>query len=370
MRFKNNLLVQFSLVTFVIMVILALIVSFVLVESLDRNLELLTEYDRALAAGETIEPSDPFSIQGLSRQVSNLKWVTLAAIGGSFIYLYATLVYMVWEGWKTIVWQRAKLESTNVELEKSVVAARELQGRREAFVSIASHELRTPMTAIMGFSELLLSNPDTPEATRQDWLTRIHQNGEVLSAIVDDMLDLSRIQMGRLALNQEYLRLDTVIEEVLSGIRPGTDSHSFVVEVPSDVPDIWADREKFAQVLMNLATNAVKYSPAGGSITISAHHEPDRERAVVDVADEGIGIAPEDQEQLFSSFYRIRRPETESIKGTGPGLSIVRGLVGLMSGEVWAASEVDKGSTFSFSIPTVPPDVDEVDTRKLSAQLE
>ena len=284
--FKDNLLAQFSVVTLVIMVVLAVVVSLVLFGSLSHNVSLLKEHGEAIAAGEAIKPSDPFSIPSLSRQVSNLRWITLGAIVGSFIYLYGTLVYMVWEGWKTIVWQRGQLEARIAE-------ARELQDRRETFVSIASHELRTPMTAIMGFSELLLSNRDTPDATRQDWLSRIHQNGEVLSSIVDDMLDLSRIQTGKLALNLEYLRLDTLIEEVLSGIKPGADGHTFQVDVVPDTPEIWADREKTTQVLMNLVTNAVKYSPDGGSIMISARHEPARERVVVEVADQGIGIAPE-----------------------------------------------------------------------------
>ena len=97
-RFKNNLLAQFSMVTFVIMVILALVISMVLIEILNRNIELLKEHNAAIMAGETIEASDPISIVSLSKQVNNIKWITLGAIGGSFLYLYATLVYMVWEG--------------------------------------------------------------------------------------------------------------------------------------------------------------------------------------------------------------------------------------------------------------------------------
>ncbi len=97
-NFRDNLLAQFSVVTFVIMVILALIISIVMIEILNRNIELLGDYNDALIAGEPISEEDPFSVQNLSRQVSNLKWVTLGAVGGSFLYLYATLVYMVWEG--------------------------------------------------------------------------------------------------------------------------------------------------------------------------------------------------------------------------------------------------------------------------------
>ena len=120
--FRNNLLVQFSVVSFVIMVILALVSSFVLIEMLNRNIDLLAEHSEAISAGRTIEPSDPISIRSLSNQVSNLKWVTLGAIGGSFVYLYATLVYLVWEGWRTIVRQRVDLEVANEELESRVAA--------------------------------------------------------------------------------------------------------------------------------------------------------------------------------------------------------------------------------------------------------
>ena len=156
-NFKEHLLAQFSTVTFVIMVILAVVVALVLIESLDRLLGLIREHSEAVASGRTIDPSESFSITSLSSQFSNLKWITLGAIGGSFLYLYATLVFIVWEGWKTILKQRAALEYANAELEKRISEAKELQDRREAFVSVASHELRTPMTSIMGFSELLLN---------------------------------------------------------------------------------------------------------------------------------------------------------------------------------------------------------------------
>ena len=341
-----------------------------LAELLNRNIDLLRELGAATAAGRRVDPSEPISIQSLSRQVSNFKWITTAAIAGSFIYLYATLVYIVWEGWRTIIRQRTELEVTNAELQDRIAEAKELQDRREAFVSIASHELRTPMTSIMGFSEFLLSDRDTSESTRRDWLTRIRQNGEILSALVDDMLDLSRIQTGKLTLNLEPVRLDNLVEETLSGIKTATDDHKFMVDVPSDTPDVWADREKLARVLMNLVTNAVKYSPDGGSVTISTVYRPEQTGiAVVQVADEGIGIAPDDLEQLFSSFYRIRRPETERIRGTGLGLSIVKGLVELMGGEVSAESELNKGSTFSFTIPTAPPDLDEGQTSGVQGYL-
>ena len=236
-------------------------------------------------------------------------------------------------------------------LAMDITEQKDLQERRDAFVSIASHELRTPMTTIMGFSELLLDN-ETLEPSQREWLGRTHQNSRALSAIVDDMLNVSRIQSGRLALDLAHLRLDVVVDEVLAGIQPDSDAHEFSVEIPAGLPMVVADREKLDQVLINLLTNAIKYSPAGGLIAVSARHEERHERIVVEVADQGMGIAPEDREHLFSTFHRIRRPETQGIRGTGLGLSIVSGLVRMMRGEVWVESELDEGSRFIFSLPT------------------
>jgi signal transduction histidine kinase len=208
------------------------------------------------------------------------------------------------------------------------------------------------MTSILGFSELLLRDDNIPEKSRHEWLERVHQNSQILSAIVDDMLDVSRIQSGILQLKLEPISLGNVVNELLAGIRPNTEVHEFVIRTSQDIPDVVADREKLSQVLMNLLTNAVKYSPDGGEITVSASHEEERERVVVEVADQGMGIAPEDQAQLFASFHRIRRPETDGIRGTGLGLSIVKGLMGLMGGDVWMTSELNRGSSFFFSVPT------------------
>ena len=227
----------------------------------------------------------------------------------------------------------------------------DLQRRRNTFVSIASHELRTPMTTVIGFSELLPKR-DLPDPTTREWIERIHQSGQILSAIVDDMLNISRIQSGKLAVNLEDLQLDELVDETLAGIKSASDGHGFRVDIPSETPSVVADREKLSQVLINLLTNAAKYSPGGGLITVSARHEAERDRVLAEVADQGIGIAAEDLKQLFGTFYRIRRPETEKIKGTGLGLNIVKGLVEMMNGEVWVESELNKGTSFFFTIPT------------------
>ena len=233
---------------------------------------------------------------------------------------------------------------------RDVTQERELERRRDTFVSVASHELRTPLTTLQGFAELLLVR-DPPQGTRRKWLNRIHQDSQRLASLVDEMLNVSRIQSGKLTVNLENVVLQSFIEEVIEGVSSITDKHKFMVDIPPDLPPVSADRHKLAQVLVNLVDNAGKYSPDGGLITISAYLEQASHRIVTIVSDQGIGISPEDQRELFSTFRRIRQPETESIGGTGLGLYIVKGLVELMHGEVWVESTVGEGSTFLFSIP-------------------
>lgn len=233
---------------------------------------------------------------------------------------------------------------------RDVSQEREMERRRDAFVSVASHELRTPITTIMGFSELLLRRK-VPEATRQEWLALIHRESQKITAIVDDLLNVSRIQAGTLKTSMESVSIREITEEALTNIRPLTNKHRFLIDIPPTIPNAWADRGKLCEVLVNLLDNAVKYSPSGGVVAISARHELEQEWVEVSIADQGIGISLKDQEHLFTAFHRIRRPETEGIRGTGLGMYIVKALVELMGGEVWLESALSKGTTFFFSVP-------------------
>ncbi|MBI2855412.1 MAG: response regulator [Chloroflexi bacterium] len=237
---------------------------------------------------------------------------------------------------------------------RDVTQERELERRRDAFVSVASHELRTPLTTLLGFVELLIDR-DLSEATRQEYLGLVYREGSRLSAIVDGLLNVSRIQSGKLALNLERLPLQDIIDDVLASIGPATAKHAFSVEIAPSTPDVLADRDKLAQVLLNLLDNAVKYSPMGGNVSILADHDPQEQRVVVKVSDQGIGISPDDLKGFFTIFHRVHRPETEGIRGTGLGLYIVKELVELMHGEIRVESVLDHGSTFYFTLPTSSP---------------
>jgi len=232
-------------------------------------------------------------------------------------------------------------------------ASEEQQGehRWNSLVSMACHELCSPITTILGFTELLL-RVDPSKEERQGWLGIIQRDTQRLAAIVGDLLDASGLQSGNLTVNLTPLSLPETVEKVLAGIRPVTDQHEFVVEINSDIPEVIADCNKLSQILVNLLENAVKYSPQGGVITVSACYQPEQGQVVVSVTDQGLGIAPEDQSCVFTPFQRIRRLETEGIKGTGLGLYIVKELLALMRGEIWLKSELDQGSSFFFSLPT------------------
>ena len=218
------------------------------------------------------------------------------------------------------------------------------------FISIASHELRTPMTIIQGFTELLLDQ-DPPYAVRRQWLERIRQDSNRLVAIVNDLLDISRISSGKLNITLKAVPIPRVVEGVVAEMRPSSERHTFLVDIPESISPVEADEHKLTQVLSNLLDNAAKYSPQGGLVTVSARHEPGRHQVVTSVSDRGVGIAYDDQLELFSLFHRVRRPENDGVGGTGLGLYIVKRLVELMKGEVWLESELGKGSTFFLSIP-------------------
>ena len=222
--------------------------------------------------------------------------------------------------------------------------------RRDMFVSVASHELRTPMTAIIGFTELLLDR-EWDAKTQRQWLKLIDKEGHRMASILDDLLNASHIHSGTLSLTFREIDLASLVEEVVIGIRVGTVNHTFVIDTPEGLSPVLADQDKLTAVLANLLENAVKYSPQGGRITVAAVEEGDRGRVVLSVADEGIGIAPEDCAEVFTSFYRISRPETENIHGSGLGLYIVEALTEMLDGKVWIDSVLDEGSTFFVALP-------------------
>lgn len=233
---------------------------------------------------------------------------------------------------------------------RDVSDERELERRRDTFVSVASHELRTPMTTVLGFSELLLSG-EGRGPRRRKWLQHIHDDSQRVVGIVDDLLNVSRIQSGKISVHAEPLALAEALQEAIATLKNEESTHAVAVRVDADLPPAHADASKLRQIATNLVSNALKYSPSGGPVTVDACLDPNRNQLVVSVRDRGIGISKADQAKLFQTFQRVDRPETRSIRGTGLGLFIVKGLVEFMGGEVGVESRLNHGSTFWFSLP-------------------
>ncbi|GEM_PF-3152758 len=230
---------------------------------------------------------------------------------------------------------------------------KDLVRTKDSFISVASHELRTPLTTIIAYSQLLLTRRTTEETWRE-WVSAVYADSQRLLGVVDNVLDVSRISKQQLYLRFEALALRPVVDSVVAGLKQLTDRHSFLVNVPETLPTVWADKERVSQVLMNLVNNAIKYSPAGGWVSVSAQENLDRRSVIIRVSDQGIGIPKEELAKLFTSFYRVRSPLTRGTRGTGLGLYVVKSLVELMEGDVGVESVPGVGSTFWFSLKVLP----------------
>jgi len=230
----------------------------------------------------------------------------------------------------------------------------EVDRMKSEFVSTVSHELRTPMTSIKGYADLLLMGAAGALTDEQQrYIDIIKNNADRLSLLVNDLLDISRIEQGRVDLEIRDISLADIVDELMTALEVRFADEEKVlrvtVDIPPDLPTIQADAERLTQILMNIVLNAYLYTPNGGSVTISAARQEDGVQ--VDVADTGIGIPLEDQDRIFERFYRGEDPVVIATAGTGLGLSIVRHLIEMHNGRVWFESELDKGTTFSVFFP-------------------
>ncbi|HEY7560717.1 MAG TPA: GAF domain-containing protein [Gaiellaceae bacterium] len=233
---------------------------------------------------------------------------------------------------------------------RDVSRERAVEDLKSDFVAAVSHELRTPLTSIYGFAETLMRvDVDFSEAERDTFLRYIGTESERLIRIVDDLLNVARLEAGTLEVTLAPTDVGEVAREAAAAVAPGSAGPSHIeVDVEPGALTVAADREKLARVLGNLLDNAVKYSPAGGRIEVDARRLADS--AEISVADEGIGIPRADRERVFTKFFRADR-EGAAHEGTGLGLFLVRGLVTAMGGRVWVESEEGRGSRFTFELP-------------------
>ena len=223
---------------------------------------------------------------------------------------------------------------------------------KSEFLANMSHELRTPLNAIIGFSEVLLERLFGELNEKQDdYLKDIHSSGRHLLSLINDILDLSKVEAGRMELDLTTFDLPSAISNAMTLIRERAQRHAIALALDADpaLGEAVADERKFKQILLNLLTNAVKFTPDGGRVEVSARRDADD--MVVAVHDTGIGIAAEDQAAVFEEFRQVGRHYTNKQEGTGLGLALTRKFVELHGGRIWLESEPGKGSTFTFTIP-------------------
>jgi signal transduction histidine kinase len=247
-----------------------------------------------------------------------------------------------------------RLQETNEQLEVARMSAEEAKHFRGQFLANMSHELRTPLNAIIGFSETMLKFPamydgvKLPNAYETD-LQQIYSSGRQLLNLINDILDLSKVDAGKLDIRMEKVDLKVVIANVVStaGGLIGSKPIKLGADVPSNLPYSWADRARVSQILLNLYSNAAKFTDEG-SINLTAREVDGMIR--ISVTDTGIGISPENAEVVFEEFKQAETGRRDPRAGAGLGLAISRQLVTLMGGRIWVESELGKGSTFHFTL--------------------
>ena len=228
---------------------------------------------------------------------------------------------------------------------------KELSKAKSDFVSVVSHEFRTPLTSIQGFAEIIEHEDALGERTRREFASLIYGEALRLGRLISEMLDLDRMESGRMILGRDMVDLGELIRKSVRQIAPNSPDHTINVEIDPELPAILGDGDKLIQVLSNLLSNAVKYSPGGGEIGVGLRRK--NGRAHISVKDEGIGIPQEALEAVFERYTRVDPTKNRKIHGTGLGLAIVRQIVALHDGRVWVESIPGVGSTFHIELPIV-----------------
>jgi signal transduction histidine kinase len=232
---------------------------------------------------------------------------------------------------------------------------------KSQFVSAAAHELKNPLTSIKGYSDLLVGGAVGPVSDGQaSFLTTIRSNAVRMGTLVSDLQDISRIEAGQLQLHLSSVSLVEITDEVVRAFEKQIEEKDQILEVllPEELSPMWCDNTRLIQILTNLVSNAIKYTPEGGRLVIRAeqvHNEWDPEGAEqvihLAVADTGIGISQDDQDKIFEQFFRSEDTQVREATGTGLGLSITKRLVEMQGGQIWFESELENGTTFHFTIP-------------------
>lgn len=232
-----------------------------------------------------------------------------------------------------------------------ITELRRLEQIRQDFVANVSHELRTPISSIKGYAETLLEGALEDKDNAKEFISIIYHDSNRLATLLNDLLDLSKIESGKMKMFFVELDPISLIKRAVTVIENQAKAKSLAlkIDIPQGLPKIKADETRFSQVMINLLDNAIKYSSEGGTVTISAKVVDNALQ--IDISDTGIGISENDLPRIFERFYRVDKARSRELGGTGLGLSIVKHIVSVHGGQVWVKSKLGHGSTFSFTIP-------------------
>jgi len=308
-------------------------------------------------------------ITDLKQEVDKSERVLLKS-DGSPIPIVKSVVPLILKGHPYLlesfinITERKRVEQQLAEYTHSLESAyrelQELDQMKDSFLSTVSHELRTPLTSIKGFAEILLNYEEEDKETQREFLTIINDESDRLTRLINDFLDLARIESGRQQWETTKLAIPEVIETATNATNALSTQKNLSVDVDleSDLPPIWGDGDKLVQVVTNLLSNAIKFTPEGGEIRVGAQvlkgeAEDVSDMIRVSVSDTGIGIASEDYEKVFEKFRQVGDTLTDKPKGTGLGLPICKEIVEHYGGRIWVESELGKGSTFYFTLPVM-----------------
>lgn len=326
--------------------------------TLDRDLRADPNVLVALGGGDVRTESDDL-FSGARRFVAaapiNIaRWYAFAAEDGSkrlaalsrlsegLLVLRLALLAMLAGG--GIMLSRTVLKQQRIALAN----LQRLNKSKSDFVSVVSHEFRTPLTGIQGFSEMI-RDEDLTTAEVKEFANDINKDALRLSRMIGELLDLDRMESGRMNQSRARVDLNALVSESVAHERANASHHTFVIELDPALTEVWADHDRIVQVLTNLINNAIKYSPNGGTITVGTARLDDAAHCWV--RDEGMGIPAASLELVFERYSRLETGHTRTIQGTGLGLPIVREICQAHGGRVWAENNPGKGSTFHVTLP-------------------
>ncbi len=231
---------------------------------------------------------------------------------------------------------------------QNITEMKKVDKMKTEFVSMVSHELRTPLTSIQGFAELMLFK-DFPRERQRRYLNIILKDTSRLMRLINNLLDISKLESGKISFHLEPLDIKDVISKALESFEGQSSKHTIRLEVKGEIPIMMLDRDMLINVINNLVSNGIKYSPEGGEILVSIERR--KGEVWVSVKDEGIGLAPEMHKKVFDKFFRVDSSLTRETWGTGLGLATVKYIVEGFGGKIWVESELGKGSKFIFTLP-------------------